>query len=71
MKDAPFKSFGIKLKQIRSHAKETLVDVSGAVETDVTLLEKLEAGTHQPSEDLVLLLISHFALKEDEALRLW
>lgn len=71
MKDAPFKMFGSKLRQIRTKAKESIVDVSGAVETDVALLEAVEAGTSQPSEDLVLLLISHFALKEDDALRLW
>lgn len=71
MKDAPFKSFGTKLKQIRTHAKESLLDVSGAVEADISLLQAVEAGTSQPSEDLVLLLISHFALKEDDALKLW
>ena len=71
MKDAPFKSFGTKLKQIRTKAKETLIDVSGAVEADPTFLEEVEAGKAQPTEDLVLLLISHFALKEDDALRLW
>jgi hypothetical protein len=71
MKDAPFKLFGSKLRQIRTNAKETLVDVSGAVETDVTVLQDVEAGVSQPSEDLVLLLISHFALKEDDALKLW
>lgn len=63
--------FGSKLRQIRTHAQETLLDVSGAVEADVTLLQAVEAGTSQPSEDLVLLLISHFALKEDDALKLW
>ena len=71
MKDAPFKSFGIKFKQIRTKAKESLIDISGAVETDVAVLEQVEAGITQPSEDLVLLLISHFALKEDDALKLW
>lgn len=71
MKDAPFKSFGTKLRQIRTKAKESLLDVSGAVETDIALLEDVEAGMAQPSEDLVLLLISHFALKEDDALKLW
>lgn len=71
MKSAPFESFGTKLKEIRTNAKETLVDVSGAVETDVALLEAVEQGLTQPTEDLVLLLISHFALRDDEALKLW
>lgn len=71
MKSAPFESFGTKLKEIRTKAKETLVDVSGAVEADITLLEAVEDGVTQPTEDLVLLLISHFALRDDEALKLW
>lgn len=71
MKNEPYKMFGTKLKQIRTEAKESLADVSGAVEADVTTLKQVEAGLAQPSEDLVLLLISHFALQEDDALKLW
>lgn len=71
MKNAPYKTFGSKLKEIRTKAKETLIDVSGAVETDISMLRAIEAGTAQPSEDLVLLLINHFSLKEDDAMKLW
>jgi hypothetical protein len=71
MNQQPYQLFGAKLKQIRLKAKESLIDVSGAVEADVSVLESVEAGLHQPSEDLVLLLISHFALKEDDALNFW
>lgn len=71
MKNAPYKTFGSKLKEIRTKAQETLIDVSGAVETDISMLRAIEAGTAQPSEDLVLLLISHFSLKDDDALKLW
>jgi DNA-binding XRE family transcriptional regulator len=71
MNETPFKSFGSKLKQLRMNAKETVVDVSGAVEADEKLIKEIEAGVMQPSEELVLLLISHFALKEEDALQLW
>ncbi|MCU0667280.1 MAG: DUF3467 domain-containing protein [Patescibacteria group bacterium] len=71
MKKQPYQNFGKKFKEIRIKAKESLFDVSGAVEADPLLLESIESGLQQPSEDLVLLLISHFALKDDEALNLW
>ena len=71
MKRQPYESFGTKFKEIRLKAKETLLDVSGAVESDLSILESVESGEYQPSEDLVLLLISHFALKEDDALDFW
>ncbi|MBP9821130.1 helix-turn-helix transcriptional regulator [Candidatus Saccharibacteria bacterium] len=71
MNKIPYHKFGVTLKKIREQANESVIDVSGAVETDVAIINQLEAGTHQPSEDIVLLLISHFGLKEDDALRLW
>jgi len=71
MDKAPFSDFGKQLKNMRQKAKETIADVSGAVEVDTSELVAIEAGKNQPSEDIVLLLISHFALKEDEALKMW
>ncbi len=71
MRKTPYKPFGTKLKNFREKAKESLADLSGAVEVDTSLLSNIEEGTTQPSEDLVLLIISHFALKEDEALKMW
>ncbi len=67
----PYSDFGTNLKNLREGAKETIADVSGAVEIDNELLTTLEAGEFQPPEDLVLLLISHFSLREDEALKMW
>ena len=64
-------SFGDYLKGIRNKRKETLADVSGAVEIDVMMLDRIESGSYQPSEDVLVLLISHYNLKEDEAVRLW
>lgn len=71
MSTTPYEAFGNKLKQIREQAKESIAEVSGAVEVDTRELVAIEAGENQPSEDIVLLLISHFALKEDEALKMW
>lgn len=71
MNKIPYKKFGVTLKKIREQANESVSDVSGAVETDVAFINQLEAGTLRPTEDIVLLLISHFGLKEDDALNLW
>lgn len=65
------KLFGQEIKALRHRYKESLAEVSGAVEIDAKLLGEIETGEKLPSEDIVLLLISHFSLREDEALRLW
>ncbi len=71
MSNNPYLDFGSHLKGIREKAKESVAEVSGAVEADITVLTEIESGKQQPSEDLVLLLISHFALPDDEALKMW
>lgn len=45
--------------------------MSGAVEIDETDLSKIESGSERPSEDILLLLISHFAVEDDKAAELW
>lgn len=67
----PYRRFGIYLRKLRESQQETVADVSGAVEVDVDMIKELELGRQQPEEDIVLLLISHFALQEDEALKFW
>jgi DNA-binding XRE family transcriptional regulator len=67
----PFAKFGSQLKRIRRQAKESIAEVSGAVEIDTKALTSIEAGKTQPAADIVLLLISHFALQDNEALKLW
>ena len=39
------------------------------VEIDVDTLSGIERGEHRPSESVLLLLISHFDIREDEAER--
>lgn len=56
---------------MRSSRRESLAEVSGAVEIEIDLLSAFEQGSERPSEDILLLLISHFSVKEDEATKLW
>lgn len=67
----PFKQLGGSLKKMRVQRQETLAEVSGAVEIDAELLSAYESGTQRPSEEILMLLMSHFSLKEEEADKLW
>jgi len=53
---------------LRENHRESAAEVSGAVEIDEKSLRRIEAGTERPSEDILLLLISHFALKTTKQL---
>jgi transcriptional regulator with XRE-family HTH domain len=68
---SPYRPLGKKLKALRDRASETLAEASGAVEIDVRQLASYELGHSRPTEDVLLLLISHFGAKDDEAVRLW
>jgi transcriptional regulator with XRE-family HTH domain len=67
----PFKLLGRHLKQVREYRKESVAEVSGAVEIDIDRLKKIELGSELPSEEILLLLINHFGMPEREALQLW
>lgn len=69
--EQPFKSLGSHLKYVREQSKQSLAEVSGAVEIDEVHLERIEAGFERPAEDILLLLISHFGVKDREAVQLW
>ena len=70
-RESPFQSLGKRLKTIRQKLQETVADVSGAVEIDTQELERIEQGQDRPSEDILMLLISHFGIRDDEAASLW
>lgn len=70
-KKQPFENLGGQLKRIREQLKQTQAEVSGAVEIDVESLENFERGAHCPTEDILLLLISHFGINDPEANTLW
>ncbi|MGZ6005747.1 MAG: helix-turn-helix domain-containing protein, partial [Candidatus Saccharimonadales bacterium] len=69
--NAPYKNLGSHLKFVREQSMQTLAEVSGAVEIDEQYLERIEAGYERPDEDILLLLISHFGVKDREAVQLW
>lgn len=69
--NSPYIIFGKKLRSLRERAKETLMEVSGAVEIDETTLVNIESGNQLPEEDILALLVSHFDVSEREALHLW
>ncbi len=50
---------------------ESVAEVSGAVEIDEQALLKIEQGQERPSEDILMLLINHFGLQDDDAAALW
>jgi transcriptional regulator with XRE-family HTH domain len=68
---SPYKPLGKHLKELRTRANESLAEASGAVEIDVRELASFELGKARPTEDVLLLLISHFGAKDDEAVKLW
>lgn len=67
----PYRQLGKKLKELRDSTGESLAEASGAVEIDVKQLANFELGKNRPSEDILLLLISHFGVKDDVAVKLW
>lgn len=66
----PFKALGQRLRALRQRLQESVPEVSGAVEIDAELLERIESGMERPSEDILQLLINHFDI-HDEAESLW
>ncbi len=62
---------GDRLRSLRENRRESLAEVSGAVEIDIEHLERIEDGAELPSEDILTLLINHFSLQEHEAVQLW
>ena len=69
--DRPFITLGNHLKYVREQSKQSLSEVSGAVEIDEEQLQRIEAGQERPAEDILLLLISHFGVQDREAVQLW
>ncbi|HEU4914381.1 MAG TPA: helix-turn-helix transcriptional regulator [Candidatus Saccharimonadales bacterium] len=69
--EQPFKKLGDRLKTIRQKMHESVAEVSGAVEIDEPMLQRIEQGFERPSEDILMLLISHFGMHDDEAAGLW
>lgn len=69
--ETPFLSLGKYLKRIRQKHSESVAEVSGAVEIDIQKWQSYEDGVERPSEDILLLLISHFGISSQEAEKIW
>lgn len=69
--EQPFKQLGERLRAIRQKLHESVAEVSGAVEIDEPVLHRIEQGQERPAEDILLLLINHFGMQDDEAASLW
>lgn len=67
----PFAPLGRRLRQLREQHRESVAEVSGAVEIEEKLLADIEQGKDRPSEDILMLLISHFGIGDDSADELW
>jgi len=67
----PFRTLGTHLKYLREQLKESLAEVSGAVEIDEAALSRIEQGLERPSEDILMLLINHYNMQDQEAVQLW
>lgn len=67
----PFQELGGQLRLIREKRRQSVAEVSGAVEIDTEVLERIENGNERPSEDILMLLVSYFGLQDDEAVGLW
>lgn len=67
----PFKTLGTRLKYLRERSQESLAEVSGAVEIDEDKLERIEEGVERPSEEILMLLMSHFNMHDTEAVQVW
>lgn len=70
-KRLPYETLGSRLRNLRERNRESIAEVSGAVEIDEKDLDRIESGTERPTEDILLLLISHFAVEDDLAAELW
>lgn len=70
-KRLPYETLGSQLRHLRERSRESVAEVSGAVEIDEKDLSLIESGTERPSEDILLLLITHFAVEDDKAAELW
>ena len=69
--NAPYITLGSHLKYVREQSRQSLAEVSDAVEIEEQHLVRIEAGLERPSEDILMLLISHFGVQDREAVQLW
>jgi transcriptional regulator with XRE-family HTH domain len=67
----PYKVIGLRLKKLREDAKESLAEVSEAIEISAETLRQIEQGTKCPDEDVLILLMGHFKVSGQESVKFW
>lgn len=67
----PYALLGSQLRGLRERNQESVAEVSGAVEIDEKDLDLIESGKQRPTEDILLLLITHFSVEDEKAAELW
>lgn len=67
----PFAALGSALRAIRQRAKESTAELSSAIEVSDERLHRFENGELRPTEDILELVIAHYALSDREADKLW
>lgn len=67
----PFEVFGRSLRKLRDEHKKSIQELSGALEVSDAAILSYESGKSRPSEDVLLLIIQHFQLKDELAKELW
>lgn len=68
---APYLKFGKVLHTLRRTYHVSKKEICGALEITDQELENLEAGTEQPSEEIIEQIINHFELDDNLAQNLW
>lgn len=67
----PYSALGSALRAMRLRNKESILEVSSAIEVSGERLALFENGELRPAEDILELLITHYQLLEKEADKLW
>ncbi len=55
----------------RESHKKTIEDVANALELTPAMVESVENGEKCPDEDMLMMLINHFDIEDQEASKLW
>ena len=71
VENTPYASLGNALRTMRLKQKESLLEVSSAIEVTGERLALFENGELRPTEDILDLLISHYSVSDHEADKLW
>ena len=71
MIEYPYRKIGFRIRKLREATSETIAEVSASVEIEPEMLANIETGKTRPSEDVLVLLMNHFDIKDTAATKLW